>query len=73
MKSISIGVRYFAMTVSVLVGILTIYHMCDIIKCSDSTMEVPWCHDIRATASLKAINTKTTDSGYKTNRQHDKY
>ena len=41
MKSISIGVRYFAMTVSALVGILTIYLMCEVsVRCFDNASEV---------------------------------
>ena len=40
MKSISIGVCYFAMTVSALVGILTIYLMCDVFRCFDNASEV---------------------------------
>ena len=51
MKSISIGVCYFAMTISVLVGILTIYLMCDVIRHSDNASEV---HSIRG-ASATAV------------------
>ena len=40
MKSISIGVCYFAMTVSALVGIPTIYLMCDVFRCFDNASEV---------------------------------
>ena len=47
MKSISIGVCYFAMTVSALVGILTIYLMCDVIRHSDNASDV---HSISGTA-----------------------
>ena len=57
MKAISQGVCYFAITVSVLVGIITIYHMCVIIRCSDvdSATKVPWCHDIVATTSSTTV------------------
>ena len=50
MKSISIGVCYFAMTVSVLVGILTIYLMCDVIRRSDNASEVLGISGATATA-----------------------